>query len=219
MRVLCLFALWFPSLASAQVVVETASETYRASSAHVNLPYLELRLEDGQQVAVRFDEIVILEGKVEDSVPFKWRATPAAELKQVGEGKQVDERRYELVIDDTITFEPPSHDPYLVGSEKGLQQWLGFDGFPLYGAYCGPLHPPEGTNPLPDPWDPVDGACKAHDTCYGEVRYFSCGCDETLVSSLPDAMANLPYTDRRLKEARTKGALMMLWFSAGACFN
>ena len=54
--------------------------------------------------------------------------------------------------------------------------------FPLYGNWCGPAHPIDGTNPIPI--DPVDDACRKHDICYQEKGYFSCACDERLMKRL-----------------------------------
>ena len=47
--------------------------------------------------------------------------------------------------------------------------------FPIYGNYCGPLHPPKGMNPLA--FDEVDLACKNHDKCYDDYGYFNKNCD------------------------------------------
>lgn len=54
--------------------------------------------------------------------------------------------------------------------------------FPIYGSYCGPLHPPKGMNPLAI--DEVDFACKNHDKCYDDFGYFNRNCDEKIVKDL-----------------------------------
>jgi len=54
--------------------------------------------------------------------------------------------------------------------------------FPIYGNYCGPLHPPIGTNPLP--LDNVDYACKNHDKCYDVLGFFNKNCDLKIIEEL-----------------------------------
>jgi len=54
--------------------------------------------------------------------------------------------------------------------------------FPIYGNYCGPLHPPKGLNPVP--LDGVDSACKKHDKCYDNLGYFNKSCDLQIIEEL-----------------------------------
>jgi hypothetical protein len=54
--------------------------------------------------------------------------------------------------------------------------------FPIYGNWCGPKHPAEGTNPIPI--DNTDAACKAHDLCYDYNGYLDRHCDDALVAEL-----------------------------------
>ena len=54
--------------------------------------------------------------------------------------------------------------------------------FPIYGSYCGPLHPPRGMNPLAI--DEVDFACQTHDKCYDDFGYFNRNCDEQIIKNL-----------------------------------
>ena len=54
--------------------------------------------------------------------------------------------------------------------------------FPIYGNYCGPLHPPKGMNPLA--FDEVDLACKNHDKCYDDYGYFNKNCDLQIMKDL-----------------------------------
>lgn len=53
---------------------------------------------------------------------------------------------------------------------------------PVYGNWCGPGHPRNGGNPLPI--DAVDGACRKHDNCYAQKKYFACECDNDLLLDL-----------------------------------
>ncbi len=59
--------------------------------------------------------------------------------------------------------------------------------FPIYGNWCGPMHPAEGLNPTPV--DATDLACQRHDACYGEKGYFSSECDGNLLVELDVADA------------------------------
>ena len=54
--------------------------------------------------------------------------------------------------------------------------------FPIYGNYCGPLHPPKGMNPVPI--DDVDIACHNHDKCYDDYGYFNKSCDLKIIEDL-----------------------------------
>ena len=54
--------------------------------------------------------------------------------------------------------------------------------FPIYGNYCGPLHPPKGLNPVPI--DDVDASCKNHDKCYEDYGYFNKNCDLKIIEDL-----------------------------------
>ncbi len=54
--------------------------------------------------------------------------------------------------------------------------------FPVYGNWCGPSHPIDGTNPIPI--DEVDAVCMRHDKCYAKKGYFSCACDNNLLKEL-----------------------------------
>jgi hypothetical protein len=54
--------------------------------------------------------------------------------------------------------------------------------FPVYGNYCGPLHPPKGMNPVAI--DGVDNACKNHDKCYENYGYFNKNCDLKIIENL-----------------------------------
>ncbi len=58
----------------------------------------------------------------------------------------------------------------------------GEEGFPVYGNWCGPGHPPAGQHP--EPVDEVDAACMRHDKCYAAKGYFSCDCDNQLMLDL-----------------------------------
>lgn len=52
----------------------------------------------------------------------------------------------------------------------------------VYGNWCGPGHPRAGTNP--PAIDEVDAACRKHDFCYAEKKYFACECDNRLLADL-----------------------------------
>jgi hypothetical protein len=60
--------------------------------------------------------------------------------------------------------------------------------FPVYGNWCGPSHPKEGTNP--DPIDRTDFACQHHDKCYSEYGYLNAHCDENLITELKSFIPN-----------------------------
>lgn len=53
---------------------------------------------------------------------------------------------------------------------------------PVYGNWCGPGHPRNGVNP--PPVDAVDTACRKHDNCYAQKKYFACECDNNLLIDL-----------------------------------
>jgi hypothetical protein len=51
------------------------------------------------------------------------------------------------------------------------------DGMPVHGNWCGPGHGKPGAPAVDD----LDACCRAHDKCYGNVKYFDCHCDMKLV--------------------------------------
>lgn len=53
--------------------------------------------------------------------------------------------------------------------------------FPVYGNWCGPLHPDDSILYEPEPIDEVDAYCMQHDKCYTENGYASCDCDLDLM--------------------------------------
>lgn len=53
---------------------------------------------------------------------------------------------------------------------------------PVYGNWCGPGHPRNGSNP--SPIDAIDAACRKHDNCYAQKKYFACECDNDLLVDL-----------------------------------
>jgi len=62
--------------------------------------------------------------------------------------------------------------------------------FPVYGNYCGPKYPPEGTSPTP--LDSVDTACKNHDKCYERYGYFDKMCDGNIIKELKNIKPSTP---------------------------
>ena len=54
--------------------------------------------------------------------------------------------------------------------------------FPVYGNWCGPGHPKEGTTP--DPINSTDAACRTHAVCYARHGYLNSLCDKNLISAL-----------------------------------
>ena len=62
--------------------------------------------------------------------------------------------------------------------------------FPVYGNYCGPKYPPQGTNPVPI--DSVDIACKNHDKCYEQYGYFDKLCDSEIINELKSTSPSTP---------------------------
>ena len=72
--------------------------------------------------------------------------------------------------------------------------------FPVYGNYCGPLHPPKGMNPVAI--DQVDFACQNHDKCYDDYGYFNKSCDLKIIEDLKSV---IPQTE---SEALSKKLLI-----------
>ncbi len=62
--------------------------------------------------------------------------------------------------------------------------------FPVYGNYCGPLHPKKGSSPMPI--NITDLACKNHDNCYEKNGYFNSECDQKLIKELGRVNATSP---------------------------
>ena len=54
--------------------------------------------------------------------------------------------------------------------------------FPVYGNYCGPLHPPKGVKPAVI--DETDSTCQSHDKCYDDHGYFNKNCDLKIIEDL-----------------------------------
>jgi hypothetical protein len=84
-------------------------------------------------------------------------------------------------------------------------------GLPIYGNYCGPGHgDPTGITP---PIDDVDAVCRAHDLCYKNAGSSgTCGCDGTLLTSMPAAIASTPS-----QQGKAAGALVQSFFSNAWC--
>jgi hypothetical protein len=84
-------------------------------------------------------------------------------------------------------------------------------GLPIYGNYCGPGHgDPTGITP---PIDDVDAVCRTHDLCYNNAGSSgTCGCDRTLIMSMPAAIASTPS-----QQGKNAGALVQSFFSQAPC--
>lgn len=83
-------------------------------------------------------------------------------------------------------------------------------GLPIYGNYCGPGHgDPTGNT---EPVDAVDAACRTHDECYDRTNYFNCGCDRTLILSMPAAIVASPCAT-----GKAAGAAVMSFFAHAGC--
>jgi len=65
--------------------------------------------------------------------------------------------------------------------------------FPVYGNWCGPGHPKEGTNPAPI--NQTDEACRIHDVCYQRHGYFNTVCDKNLIQALGAIQTDDPLED------------------------
>ena len=71
------------------------------------------------------------------------------------------------------------------------------DGIPIHGNWCGLRH---GGG---DPVDALDEACKRHDECYEDERYFDCECDEQLIDDIDKLPSGGP----------PEAALIRKWFT------
>lgn len=84
----------------------------------------------------------------------------------------------------------------------------GPSGLPIYGNHCGPGYG-AGNGP---PIDAVDAACQAHDACYDARGYFNCGCDRTLLNTLPGAIAATASP-----AGQAAGVAILTYFSRSPC--
>jgi len=82
--------------------------------------------------------------------------------------------------------------------------------FGRYGNYCGPGHGDE--TGLTPPVDAVDAVCRNHDLCYLATTYYNCGCDRTLLTSMPAAIAATESTLGKLA-----GQWAIAYFGAAPC--